>query len=231
MGRTECTEHRTIALISHSSKVLLPILLWRISKTAGAQNAEEQMSFRKKFRTTDQVFDIRMIVEKAREFNIDLYMAFIDFKKAFDSVRHTALCEIMKKMGVREQIISSLRKLYQNQEAAIRVESELSEWLNIKKGVRQLCPISPVCFNFSLEEALRRTVDEISWVGMRISGKYLNNLRFADDVILITTSPERLQVLIDEVDRDSNEFKLQISTSKPKIMATTNEPQQLLIRC
>ena len=69
-----------------------------------------------------------MIIEKAREFNIPLYMAFIDFKKALDSVvRHTALYEIMKKMGVSEQIISPLRKLYQNQEAVIRVESELSE--------------------------------------------------------------------------------------------------------
>ena len=158
-------------------------------------------------------------------------MAFIDFKKAFDSVRHTALCEIMKKMGVSEQIISPLRKLYQNQEAAIRVESELSEWFKIKKGVLEGCPISPICFNFYLEEVMRRTTDEMSWVGMRISGKHLNNLRFADDVVLIATSPERLQALIDEVDRVSKQFQLEISTSKTKIMATTNEPHQLLIRC
>ena len=133
----------------------------------------------------------------------------------------------MKKMEVREQIISPLRKLYQNQEAAIRVESELSEWFNIKKGVLEGCPISPVCFNFYLEEVMRRTADE----RMRISWKHLNNLRFADDVVLIATSPERLQALIDEVDRVSKQFQLEISTSKTKIMATTNEPQQLLIRC
>ena len=66
---------------------------------------------------------------------------------------------------------------------------------------------------------------------MRISGKHLNNLRFADDVLLIATSPERLQALIDEVDRVSKQFHLEISTSKMKIMATTDEPQQLLIRC
>ena len=65
---------------------------------------------------------------------------------------------------------------------------------------------------------------------MRISGKHLNNLRFADDVVLIATSSEKLQVLIDEVDRVSKEFHLEISASKTKIMATTNEPQQLLIR-
>ena len=78
---------------------------------------------------------------------------------------------------------------------------------------------------------MRRTVEDMSWVGMHISGKHLNNLRFADDVVLIATSPEGLQALIDEVDRVSKEFQLEISTSKTKIMATTNELQQLLIRC
>ena len=134
-------------------------------------------------------------------------------------------------MGVSGQIISPIRKLYQRQKAAVRVESDLSEWFNIKKGVRQGCSVSPVCFNFYLEEVMRRTADEMSWVGIRISGNHLNDLRFADDVVLIAASPERLQALTDEVDRISTEFKLEISTSKAKIMATTNEPQQLLIRC
>ena len=69
------------------------------------------------------------------------------------------------------------------------------------------------------------------WVGMRISGKHLNNSRFADDVVLIATFPERSQALINEVDDVSKEFQLSISTSKTKIMTSTNEPQQLLIRC
>ena len=66
---------------------------------------------------------------------------------------------------------------------------------------------------------------------MHINGKCLNNLRFADDAMLIATFPERLQVLIDEVDRVSKEFELETGTSKTSIMTTTNEPQQLLIRC
>ena len=110
-------------------------MLVRITKTA-----EEQMGFRKKVETRDQIFNIRMIMEKAREFNIPLYMAFIDFKRAFDSVRHTAIWEIMKKMDVSVQLISSLRKLYQNQEASVRDENELSEWFKIKKGDVQSPP-------------------------------------------------------------------------------------------
>ena len=129
-GTTECAEHPTIALISDSNKVLHWILLLRIAKTS-----KEQMGFKKKVKTRDYIFNIRMIMEKAREFNIPLYMVFIDFNKAFDSVRHTALWEITKKMGVNGQIIRLIQKLYQNQEAVVRVESELSKRFNIKKGV------------------------------------------------------------------------------------------------
>ena len=231
VGTTVCEEHLTIVLISHCSKVLLRIMLARMTKTAEEQTAEEQMGFRKKVGTRNQIFNIRMVIEKAREFNIPLYMSFIDFKTAFDSVRHTALWEIMKKMGVSVQLISSLRQLYQSQEASFRLENELSAWFKIKKGVRQGCPISPICFNFYLEEVMRRTTDETSWVGMRIRGKHVNNLRFANDVVLIATLPEGLQALIDEVDRVSKEFHLEISASKTKIMVTTKESQQLQTRC
>ena len=89
-------------------------------------------------------------------------MVFIHFKKALDSVGHTALGEIMKKMEVNGQITSPIRKLHQGQEAAVRVESELSEWFNIKKGVRHGCPVSPVYFNFHLEEVMGRTGDKMS---------------------------------------------------------------------
>ena len=189
------------------------------------------MSLRKKVRTRNQIFNIRMIMENAREFNVFLYMVFKGFKKPFDSVCRTALWEIMKKMEVNGQIISSIRELYQNQEAAVRFDRERSECFNTKKGARQGYLVSPVYFNFYLKEVRRRTADEMSWVEMRISRIYLSNLQFADDMVLIATSPKRLHALINEVDRASKEFKLEIGTSKTKIMATTNELQQLLIRC
>jgi hypothetical protein len=88
-----------------------------------------------------------------------------------------------------------------------------------------------MCFNFYSEEMMRRTADELSWIGISVSGREVNNLRFADDIVLIATSPERLQRLLDEVDRISNEFQLEISTKKTKVMAATREPEQLNILC
>ena len=97
-GVTDCADHRTIALISHTNKILLRILLHRVQRTAEEQFAEVQMGFRKKVGTIDQIFNIRIIMEKAREYNVPLYMAFIDYKKAFDSVRHTDLWAVLRKM-------------------------------------------------------------------------------------------------------------------------------------
>ena len=83
-----------------------------MTKTAEELIAEEQMGIRKKLGTRYQIFNIRMIMEKAREFNIPLYMAFIDFKEAFESVGHTTLWEIMKKMEISGEVIIPLEKLY-----------------------------------------------------------------------------------------------------------------------
>ena len=85
------------------------------------------MGFKKKVNTRDHIFNIRMIMEKTRKFNIPLYMTLIDFKKVFDSVCYKALSGIMKKMSINGRIISPIRKLYQNQKAAVRVEIEVSK--------------------------------------------------------------------------------------------------------
>ena len=169
-------------------------------------------------------------MQKTRELNIPLYMAFVDFEKPFDPFRHTTLWETMKKMEVSGQEITPIQKLYQSQEVAVRIGSALSDCFNVNKGVRQGCPVSPISLNLYLEEAMRRTADELLWVGVCISWKHLSDLRFAHDKVLIATLPERLQAIVNEVDDVSKEFQLLISTGKTKIMPTTKEPQQLLIK-
>ena len=121
-GTAECDEHRSISLISHTSKSLLRVLLKRSEQTAEEQFSEHQAGFRRGVGTRDQIFNLRIVMEKAREFNTPLYMAFIDYKKAFDSVRHSALWKIIKRMGVKPYIITTMRNLYLEQQAAARVE-------------------------------------------------------------------------------------------------------------
>lgn len=170
-------------------------------------------------------------MEKAKEQNVPLYMAFVDFKKAFDSVRHTTLWEVLTRMGVDNTVVGLLKSLYSRQQVAVRIEGEMSEFFDITKGVRQGCLMSPVSFNLYSEELMRRSTDEIRWVGVNVSGRRLNNLRYADDIVLISTSSEGLQLLVEEVSNVAIEFHLEISNKKTKVMAVTNEHEDLNIFC
>jgi len=90
-GTTNCEDHRIIALISHTSKILLRILHNRMRNVTEEQIADVQMGFRKGVGTRDQIFNLRLLIEKAKEASSPLYLAFVDYKKAFDSVKHTRL--------------------------------------------------------------------------------------------------------------------------------------------
>ena len=104
-------------------------------------------------------------------------MAFIDFKKAFDTVRHSRLWNVLMEMGVNDTTCKVLKSLYNELQAAIRVEKQTSEWFAIRKGVRQGCLISSMLFNFYSEEIMRRSVDELDSIGVNINGRNVNNFR------------------------------------------------------
>jgi len=141
-GTVCCDEHRTIALISHASKILLRVLLNRMQKTAEEELADVQTGFQKNVGTRDQIFNTRIMMQKAHEASVRLYMAFIDYKKAFDSVKHAKLWTILQDMGMSMTAINALRTLYRDQQAAVRIDAELTEWFPLGKGVKQGCLVS-----------------------------------------------------------------------------------------
>ena len=229
-GTKRCEEHRTISLISHCSKILLRILLNRMQNDANREINEVQMGFRKGVGTRDQIFNIRMLAEKSREFNQPIFVAFIDYSKAFDSVSHNKLWKVMEELSIRPSIIKLIRSLYKDQEAAIKVENELSEWFKIEKGVRQGCLLSPLCFNLYTEYIMRASVDNHT-SGTSINGRRINNLRYADDIALIAKSAEELQELLSIVNNTSKEFGLQINAKKTKVMTIGQERKEAKIKC
>ena len=95
--------------------------------------------------------NIRWIMEKAREFQKDIYFCFIDYAKAFDCVDHNKLWKILKEMGIPEHLTCLLRNLYAGQEATVKTGHGTTDWLQIGKGVRQGCILSPCLFNFYAE--------------------------------------------------------------------------------
>jgi len=164
--------------------------------------ADEQAGFRQGRGTRDQITNLRILIHKAREHQQPLYMCFVDFKKAFDSISHDKLWVTMMDMGYPLHLIHLLAKLYMKQLAKVKVAGTLSEWFPVKKEVRQGCVLSPHLFNILAETVMRETLDGFQG-GLQIGGRMITNLRYADNIILLATSEAEIQELMDLLDRVS----------------------------
>ena len=127
-------------------------------------------------------------MEKAREYQKNIYFYFIDCAKAFDCVAHNKLWKIPKEMGIPEHQTCLLRNLYAGQEAAVRTGHGKTDWLQIGKGVHQGCILSPCLFKLYAEYIMRNAGLEEAQVGMKIARKNINNLRYTDDTTLMAES-------------------------------------------
>ena len=135
----ECSNNHTIALISHASKVMLKILQARLQQYVNRELPDVQAGFRKGRGTRDQIANIRWIIEKAREFQKNIYFCFIDYAKAFHCVDHNKLWKILKEMGIPDLLTCLPRNLYAGQEAIVKTRHGTMDWFQIEKGVCQGC--------------------------------------------------------------------------------------------
>ena len=135
-----------------------------------------QAGFRKGKGTRDQIANILWIMEKAREFQKNIYFRFIDYAKTFDCVDHNKLWKILKKMGIPDHLTCLLRNLYTGQKATVRTGRGTTDWFQVGKGVRQSC-MSPYIFNLYAEYIMRNTGLEETQAGIKIAGRNINHLR------------------------------------------------------
>ena len=143
----ECSNYRTIAVISCTSKVMLKILQARLQQCVNHELPDVQAGFRKGRGTRDQIANIRWIIKKAREFQKNIYFCLnIDYAKAFDCVHYNKLWKIHKEMGIPDHLTCLLRNLCAGQEATIRTGHGTIDWFQIGKGAHQGCILSPCLF-------------------------------------------------------------------------------------
>ena len=147
----ECSNYHTIALISHASKVMLKILQARLQQYMNQEPPDVQAGFRKGKGSRDQITNIRWIIEKAREFQKNIYLCFMHYAQASDCVAHNRLLTILKEMGIPHHLTCLLRTLYAGQEATIRTGHGKTDWFQIGKGVCQGYILSPCFFNLHAE--------------------------------------------------------------------------------
>ena len=132
-------------------------------------------------------------MEKARGFQKNIYICFIDYAKVFDCVDHNKLWKILKEMGISDHLTCLLRNLYVGQEATVRTGHGTTDWFQIGKGVRQGCVLSPCLINFYEEYIMRNAGLEETQAGIKIAGRNINNLRYTDHTILMVESREELR--------------------------------------
>ena len=165
----ECSNYHTTVLISHTSKIMLKIHQARLQQYVTREFPDVQAGFRKGRGTRDQIANIRWIIEKAREFQKDIYFCFIDYAKAFDSVDYNKLCKIQE-----TRTPDHLTCLLRNG----------TDCFQIRKGVHQGCILSPCLFNLYAECIRQNARLDEAQAGIKIAGRNINNLRYADGTTL-----------------------------------------------
>ena len=142
---------------------------------------------------------------KKQEFQKNIYLCFIDYAKAFDCVDHNKLWKILQEMGIPDHLTCVLRNLYAGQEATVRTGHGITDWFKIGKGVRQGCTLS-LCLFYLYADGL----DEAQ-AGIKISGRNINNLRYADDTTLMVESKEEVKSLLMKVKEESEKAGLKLN--------------------
>ena len=162
----------------------------------------------------DQITNICWIMEKAREFQKNIYLCFTD------CVYHNKLWEILKEMEIPDHLTCLLRNLYAGQEATVRTGHGTTEWFQIGKGVCQGCILSACLCNFYAEYIMRNAGPEETQAGLKIAERNINNLRYADDTTLMAESEGELKSLLMKVKEESETVGLKLNIHKMKIMAS-----------
>ena len=217
----ECNNYRTISLLSHVGKILMMVLLERLKAQMEPHLSEEQAGFRTDRSTTHQILILRLIAEKAKRKGRHILNCFIDFRKAFDSIKHDVTCATLRSYGVGARLIRILQNICEVSQSAVRVGGELGDWFKTTVGTRQGDPISPTTFISYLERVMDSVRD--NGTGVSVHGHKINNLKFADDIDLLEEDRDELQGNLERINEAGEAAGLQINIEKTMTMVFGQE--------
>ena len=214
--------YRGISLINVACKCYTSILNRRLYSWMEDNGviAENQAGFRRAYSTTDQIYNLYAVIQKCMSRKGQkLYVAFIDFKKAFDSVNHEKLLEVAYKGGIKGKFFCALKVMYESLVSCVRVKNEFSDMFQCPVGVRQGCVMSPTLFSLFINQ-LADHINEAGIHGVQLLPNMLELflLLFADDVALLSTSPRGLQAQLNSLKICCERLKLSVNKNKTKIM-------------
>ena len=205
----------------HVSKVImLKILQVRIHSTWTEKFHIYNLDLEKLEEPEIKLLLIHWIIEKAKEIQKNIYFCFNDYAKASDCIDHNKLGKILQEMGIPHHLTCLLRKVYAGQETTVRTGHGTTDCFQIRKGVHQGCILSPCLFNLYAEYIMRNARLDQAQAGIKIAGRNINNLRYADDTILMAESREELKSFFMKVKEENEKAGLKLNIQKTKIIAS-----------
>ena len=240
--RTDCGNYRGISLLSIAGKIFARILLNRLSIHITPEVVPEtQCGFRSNRSTADMIFCLRQLQEKCIEQDRPLYMVFVDFTKAFDTVGRTGLWQLLRKYGCPEKFTTMIEALHTGMMANVSVGGEVSETFGVTNGVKQGCVLAPTLFSIFLSAMLveafrgmgdgvyiqsRQSADLFNVAHFRAKTKttqiLVRELLYADDSALVAHSAEEIQRIVDAFSDASKKFGLKINIKKTEVLYQPN---------
>jgi hypothetical protein len=212
---------RPISLLSIPGKVYALILLHRVSSQVDSQLLESQCAFRRNRGLTDAAYTLRSIMYKCQRYKQPLYMAFVDLRKAYDSIPRDALWRVLSTYGVDAKVTELLADLHTGTQAAVKLAGEHGDWFDISRGVRQGCVIAPLLFNTFFDCVVRLALAEmpdgcgvhlefraegevLPWHkkagGESVTMKSIAALIYADDLVLMSCDRAELELMLKKFD-------------------------------
>jgi hypothetical protein len=213
-----CSSWRGITLLSIVSKTFNKIILNRIVKLLDKELRKEQSGFRSGKACRDMIVSLRIIVEQSMEYQSPLYLLFVDYERAFDSIDRKCMWAALTNKGLPQKFVNLIKEGYNGYKCRILHEGTLSEEFETSTGVRQGCILSPLLFLVVIDEVLKTTVQDKKRGLMWTFEENLEDLDFADDICLLSQNGKQLQEKIDHLSRTSEKAGLKINKIKTKIM-------------
>lgn len=209
--------YRPISLLPHPYKLLTKIITNRLTNKLDNYQPSEQAGFRKNYSTIEHIQTLNTLIEKCTEYNVPIHLAFIDYHKAFDSIELQAIFNAMNNARVDSRYKNLMEYIYNHATSQVKItEEQITNKIQIKKGVRQGDTISPKLFTLALEDMFKRLMWQNK--GININGRRLNHLRFADDIVLISSSITELESMLKELKATSTTIGLEMNGEKTKIL-------------
>ena len=215
---SNCANYRGITLLSTPGKIFYRIILDRMKDVVDPQLRDEQAGFRRDRSCIDQIATLRIILEQSLEWNSALYVNFIDYEKAFDSVDRETLWKILRHYGVPEKLTNIIRNTYEGLTCRVIHEGQLTDAFYVRTGVRQGCLLSPFLFLLAMDWVMRRSTagrgNGIQWT----MWTQLNDLDFADDLALLSHTQQQMQEKTSTISANSACIGLNIHRGKTKVL-------------